>query len=63
MLKHLGPDLWVADGGIVSFFGFDYPTRMAVVRLKNGALWMWSPVELTPRLKGRCAPWGQCSTS
>jgi hypothetical protein len=45
MLTQLGPDLWFADGGIVSFKGFDYPTRMAVVRLANGGLWLWSPVK------------------
>ena len=50
MLEPLGPDLWVADGGIVSFNGFDYPTRMAVVRLADGALWVWSPIELTADL-------------
>jgi hypothetical protein len=27
-LEQLGPELWVADGGVVSFFGHDYPTRM-----------------------------------
>ena len=45
MLDQVGPDLWVADGGIVSFFGFDYPTRMVVVRLVDGGLWLWSPIE------------------
>lgn len=51
MLESLGPDLWVADGGIVSFYGFDYPTRMVVVRLADGGLWLWSPVELDPTLE------------
>jgi uncharacterized protein DUF4336 len=46
MLEQLGPDLWTADGGIVSFFGYDYPTRMVVVRLADGGLWIWSPIEL-----------------
>lgn len=46
ILEELGSDFWVADGGIVSFFGFDYPTRMVVVRLKDGGLWLWSPIEL-----------------
>ena len=50
MLEPLGPDLWVVDGGTVSFNGFDYPTRMAVVRLADGSLWLWSPVELTADL-------------
>lgn len=51
MLEKLGPDLWVADGGIVSFFGFDYPTRMAVVRLEDGGLWVWSPIALTAEIE------------
>ena len=50
-LEPLGRDLWFADGPIVSFNGFDYPTRMAVVRLADGALWLWSPVEKTPALE------------
>ena len=50
-LQQLGPEIWIADGGIVSFFGYDYPTRMAVVRLDDGGLWLWSPVELTPQLE------------
>jgi hypothetical protein len=44
--------LWFADGDIVSFKGFDYPTRMVVVRLADGGLWLWSPVEKTTALEG-----------
>jgi hypothetical protein len=51
MLEQLGPELWTADGGIVSFFGYDYPTRMVAVRLKDGGLWIWSPIELNPELE------------
>jgi len=51
MLQLLGSDLWFGDGRIVSFNGFDYPTRMAVVRLADGGLWLWSPVEMTSALK------------
>jgi hypothetical protein len=51
MLKPLGCNLWFADGGVVSFNGFDYPTRMAIARLANGALWLWSPVEKTVALE------------
>ncbi|MER8970338.1 DUF4336 domain-containing protein [Mesorhizobium sp. M0808] len=53
MLEPLGSDLWFADGGVVSFKGFDYPTRMVVVRLADGALWLWSPVERTAALEGK----------
>ena len=51
MLEPLGSELWVAEGGIVSFAGFAYPTRMAVARLDDGGLWLWSPVELTPEIE------------
>lgn len=51
MLEPLGSGLWVAEGGIVSFFGAAYPTRMVVVRLQDGGLWLWSPVEPTPEIE------------
>ncbi len=50
MLEPFGPSLYVANGPTVSFFGFPYPTRMAVVRLSDGNLWVWSPVSLTEGL-------------
>ena len=50
-LEPFGPELWVADGGTVSFFGFDYPTRMVVVRLADSGLWLWSPIALDPELE------------
>ncbi len=51
MLEPLGRDLWFVDGSIVSFNGFDYPTRMAIVRLADGGLWLWSPVAKTTALE------------
>ena len=50
MIEEFGPSLYVADGPTVSFYGFAYPTRMAVVRLSDGSAWVWSPVELTDEL-------------
>jgi hypothetical protein len=50
MLEEIGPSLYVADGPTVSFYGFPYPTRMAVVRLSDGSAWVWSPVALTDEL-------------
>ncbi|HWG68425.1 MAG TPA: DUF4336 domain-containing protein [Steroidobacteraceae bacterium] len=52
MLVPFGQNLHVADGPPVSFFGFPYPTRMAVVRLSTGSLWVWSPIALTKELIG-----------
>ena len=50
MLKEFGPSLFISDGPTVSFFGFPYPTRMAVAQLSDGGLWVWSPVALTNEL-------------
>jgi hypothetical protein len=50
MLAEFGPSLYVADGPTVSFYGFPYPTRMAVARLDDGSSWVWSPVALTDEL-------------
>ncbi len=50
-LQRFGERLWLADGPSVSFFGFPYPTRMAVVRLADRSLWIWSPVELDDGLR------------
>jgi hypothetical protein len=50
MLEEFGPSLHLAEGPTVSFFGFPYPTRMAVARLADGSLWVWSPIALEPDL-------------
>jgi hypothetical protein len=50
MLNEFGPSLYVADGPTVSFYGFPYPTRMAVVRLSDGSVWVWSPIALSDAL-------------
>ena len=50
-LLQFGPEIWIADGPVASFHGFPYPTRMAVIRLSNGSLFVWSPVALTGSLR------------
>ncbi len=50
MLDEFAPSLWVAEGPVVSFYGFPYPTRMAVVRLSDGTAWVWSPVAISEEL-------------
>lgn len=46
-LRQFADELWIADGPPVRFFGVPYPTRMIVVRLSNGSLWIDSPVTAT----------------
>lgn len=51
MLEQVDDAIWIAEGGNVSFYGAPYPTRSVIVRLKDGGLWMWSPVRLTANLR------------
>lgn len=51
-LQAFGPNLWIADGPVVTAGGgFHYPTRMAVIRLTEGSLFIWSPVALSDPLR------------
>jgi hypothetical protein len=51
VLEHIDDGLWLVEGGIVSFYGFPYPTRAVIARLANGDLWVWSPIELDEDLR------------
>ncbi len=59
MLSEVSPGrLWVAERPL-RFFGLEVGTRMSVVRLSSGDLWLHSPVELTGDLRrelGRLGP-------
>lgn len=56
-LKPVGEDLWVVDGPVVrmAYLGasLPFPTRMVVVRLGSGDLFLWSPIELDENLRSR----------
>ncbi|MGO4870585.1 MAG: DUF4336 domain-containing protein [Roseiarcus sp.] len=52
LLLEFGPGVWIREGPVVPFVaGFPYPTRMAVIRLSDGGLFVWSPVALSPALR------------
>lgn len=52
MFEEFGPDIWVVNGPTVTVAaGFHYPTRMAVIRLANGDLVLWSPTEPSSDLR------------
>jgi hypothetical protein len=57
VLKAVDKDLWVVDGPLVkmSFLGtsIPFPTRMVVVRLQSGELFLWSPTELVEGLRSQ----------
>jgi hypothetical protein len=56
-LKPVGENLWMVDGPVVrmSYLGgsFPFPTRMVVVRLSNGGLYLWSPTEPVAGLRSQ----------
>lgn len=43
-LKPVADDVWVADGGWIFFYGIPFPTRMTVIRLADGCIWVHSPI-------------------
>lgn len=43
-LKPVTRDIWIADGGWIRFYGLPFPTRMTVVRLPCGGIWVHSPI-------------------
>ncbi len=51
LLRAFGPEIWICEGPIVPFLpGAPYPTRMAVIRLTDGGLFVWSPIALSSAL-------------
>ncbi len=50
-LHPLSDKLWIHDGPSVPFLGLPYSTRMTVIRLSSGELWIHSPAQLTQALK------------
>jgi hypothetical protein len=56
ILKPVAEDLWIVDGPIIRFgkpwLNFAFPTRMTIVRLAGGNLFIHSPTALTAELRG-----------
>ncbi len=50
-LNEIEANIWLYEGSTVNFYGFPFPTRMTVVRLADGMLWIHSPAKLTDELK------------
>jgi hypothetical protein len=51
LLQPFGPDIWTVDGPDVSVIGFRYPTRMAIIRLADTSLFVWSPIAFSEELR------------
>lgn len=59
MLQPFADEIWIAAGPTADVAGFTYPTRMAVIRLAGGRLFIWSPVALTEDLRAAVEALGE----
>jgi hypothetical protein len=50
ILHHFAPDIWLADGSAVRFLGASLPTRMVIVKLGDGSVWINSQVAVSQDL-------------
>lgn len=50
-MYEIQPNVWIFDGKDVPFLGLPFSTRMTVIRLDDGTLWVHSPIALNPYLK------------
>ncbi len=50
-LEALGADIWIVDGPEIGFYGIPFPTRMTVIRLQSGDLFLHSPIRHRPELE------------
>lgn len=57
-LKPVAPEIWIADGGWIRFYGLPFPTRMTAVRLACGGVWVHSPIADQGGLAGAVAELG-----
>ncbi|MEM7099267.1 MAG: DUF4336 domain-containing protein [Pseudomonadota bacterium] len=47
MIKHIDTNIWTLDGADIVFAGAPMNTRMTIVRLSQGGLWIHSPISLS----------------
>lgn len=58
MLRQLAENLWIYDED-AALLGFEIGARMTIVRLQNGALWLHSPLDISPSLKAEIDALGE----
>lgn len=50
LLKEFVDNIWVYDGEVVQWYSLPYTTRMTIVKLASGDLWIHSPAKITEAL-------------
>ena len=57
LLQPFDTNIWIVNGPVVNFYGFDYPTRMVVIKIRDAedesssCAWLWSPIEYSKQLE------------
>lgn len=57
-MQAFAPNVWIIDGPTVRDFGVLFTTRMAVVKLADGSIWIESPVSVPFETLKRITEWG-----
>src|SRR5579883_3449517 len=57
-LQEFGENLWIVDGPDVRDMGIRFTTRMTLVKLSGGSLWVDSPVPVPPETFQRITQMG-----
>jgi hypothetical protein len=52
-LQQFGTDIWIAEGPNVRDMGLTFTTRMTIVKLSDGSVWVESPVRLPSETLGK----------
>ncbi|WP_260258617.1 DUF4336 domain-containing protein [Vibrio intestinalis] len=50
-MQQLDKNIWIVEGETVSFYSFPFSTRMTIVRLDDGRLWIHSPIRISDDLQ------------
>ncbi|QIA64951.1 DUF4336 domain-containing protein [Vibrio astriarenae] len=50
-MEMLAQNIWIFDGTSVQFLGLPFSTRMTIVKLSSGKLWVHSPIQLSESIK------------
>jgi len=50
ILQEIDENIWIYNGSTVSWYGMPYTTRMTIIRLHNGTIWIHSPEKINKDL-------------
>lgn len=58
-MRQFGDEIWIADGAPTAVAGFRYSTRMVIIRLTDGGLFVCSPIDLSDELRAQVNALGE----